>query len=303
MPQTRYLEIERSLRGRSERGELRPGDRVPSENELARSFEGAFDAEAGDADVVGPGGGARVEFYGEPDKCAAYGEAVGVAVDVCARGVAEARKRGIDTVILDTAGRLHVNDELMGELAKINTRLTPHQVFLVVDAMTGQDAVNSAKAFHERLTVDGVILTKFDSDTRGGAALSVKSVTGKPIRFVGLGEKMDAIETFEPERIAGRILGMGDIVSLVEKAQETLEIEQAERMMKRFQKGQFNLNDMRSQLEQMQKMGGMEGMMSMLPGAAKMSKQMEQAGLDDSVVTRQLALLQSMPKKERAHPK
>ncbi|MEO0716881.1 MAG: signal recognition particle receptor subunit alpha, partial [Planctomycetota bacterium] len=119
------------------------------------------------------GGGARVEFYGEPDKCAAYGEAVGVAVDVCARGVAEARKRGIDTVILDTAGRLHVNDELMGELAKINTRLTPHQVFLVVDAMTGQDAVNSAKAFHERLEVDGIILTKFDSDTRGGAALSV----------------------------------------------------------------------------------------------------------------------------------
>ena len=173
----------------------------------------------------------------------------------------------------------------------------------MVDGLTGQDAVNVATECDDKIGGSGVVLTRMDGDGRGGAALSMRAITGKPIRFVGLGEKMDAIETFEPERIAGRILGMGDIVSLVEKAQETLEIEQAERMMKRFQKGQFNLNDMRSQLEQMQKMGGMEGMMSMLPGAAKMSKQMEQAGLDDKIISRQIALIQSMTKKERANPK
>jgi len=141
-----------------------------------------------------------------------------------------------------------------------------------------------------------------DGDGRGGAALSMRAITGKPIRFVGLGEKMEAFETFEPERIAGRILGMGDIVSLVEKAQETLEAEQAERMMRRFQKGQFNMNDLKGQLEQMQKMGGMEGMMSMMPGMGKMAKQVQEAGFDDTVVTRQIALIQSMTKQERANP-
>ncbi|MEL6992699.1 MAG: signal recognition particle protein, partial [Pseudomonadota bacterium] len=224
-------------------------------------------------------------------------------VTIAKRAKTQASLGGYDVYMLDTAGRLHIDEELIKQAAEVRDVATPRETLLVVDGLTGQDAVNVATEFDDKIGVSGVVLTRMDGDGRGGAALSMRAITGKPIRFVGLGEKMDAIETFEPERIAGRILGMGDIVSLVEKAQETLEIEQAERMMKRFQKGQFNLNDMRSQLEQMQKMGGMEGMMSMLPGAAKMSKQMEQAGLDDKIISRQIALIQSMTKKERANPK
>ena len=171
-----------------------------------------------------------------------------------------------------------------------------------MDGLTGQDAVNVATEFDDKIGVSGVVLTRMDGDGRGGAALSMRAVTGKPIRFVGLGEKMDALETFEPERIAGRILGMGDIVALVEKAQETIEAEQAERMMKRFQKGQFNMNDLKMQLEQMMKMGGMESIMGMMPGMGKMAKQAEAAGMDDKVFKRQIALIQSMTKKERANP-
>jgi signal recognition particle subunit SRP54 len=162
--------------------------------------------------------------------------------------------------------------------------------------------VNVAQEFDDKIGVTGVVLTRMDGDGRGGAALSMRAITGKPIRFVGVGEKMDAIETFEPQRIAGRILGMGDIVSLVEKAQETIEAEQAARMMKRFQQGRFNMNDLKMQLEQMLKMGGMEGMMGMMPGAAKMGKQMAAAGMDDSILKRQIALINSMTKKERANP-
>ena len=178
----------------------------------------------------------------------------------------------------------------------------PRETLLVVDGLTGQDAVNVATEFDDKIGVSGVVLTRMDGDGRGGAALSMRAVTGKPIRFVGLGEKMDALETFEPSRIAGRILGMGDIVALVEKAQETIEAEQAERMMKRFQKGQFNMNDLKMQLEQMMKMGGMESIMGMMPGMGKMAKQAEAAGMDDKVFKRQIALIQSMTKKERANP-
>jgi signal recognition particle subunit SRP54 len=159
-----------------------------------------------------------------------------------------------------------------------------------------------AEEFDSKIGISGVVLTRMDGDGRGGAALSMRAVTGKPIKFVGSGEKMDALETFEPERIAGRILGMGDIVALVEKAQETLEAEQAERMMRRLQKGMFNMNDLRSQLEQMQKMGGMQGLMGMMPGMAKMKGKIDQAGLDDSLLKRQIALINSMTKKERANP-
>jgi signal recognition particle subunit SRP54 len=173
---------------------------------------------------------------------------------------------------------------------------------LVVDGLTGQDAVHTAENFDERIGITGVVLTRMDGDGRGGAALSMRAITGKPIRFVGLGEKLDALETFEPSRIAGRILGMGDIVALVEKAQETLEAEQAERMMRRFQKGQFNMNDLKGQLEQMMKMGGMQGMMGMMPGMAKMQKQLDEAGFDDKVIRHQIALINSMTKKERARP-
>ena len=194
--------------------------------------------------------------------------------------------------MLDTAGRLHIDDELMAEVAAVRDATKPHETLLVVDGLTGQDAVNVATQFEARVGVSGVILTRMDGDGRGGAALSMRAVTGKPIKFVGLGEKLDALEEFHPDRIAGRILGMGDIVALVEKAQETLELEAAERMMKRFQKGQFNMNDLKSQLQQMQKMGGMQGVMGMLPGMAKMSKQMDEAGLDDRMLRRQIALIE-----------
>ncbi|MBL4759207.1 MAG: signal recognition particle protein [Rhizobiales bacterium] len=223
-------------------------------------------------------------------------------VQIAKRAHEAAKLGGYDVVILDTAGRLHVDEPLMLEMAEIKAATNPHEILLVADALTGQDAVNVARSFDERVGVTGIVLTRVEGDGRGGAALSMRAITGKPIRFVGLGEKMDAIETFEPERIAGRILGMGDIVALVERAQETLEAEQAERMMKRFQKGQFNMNDLKSQLEQMQKMGGMQGMMGMMPGMAKMSKQIEEAGFDDKVIVHQIALVQSMTKRERANP-
>lgn len=223
-------------------------------------------------------------------------------VAIAKRAKAMAGLGGYDVYMLDTAGRLHIDAELIAQAAAVRDVAQPRETLLVVDGLTGQDAVNVATEFDDKIGVSGVVLTRMDGDGRGGAALSMREITGKPIRFVGLGEKMDAIETFEPERIAGRILGMGDIVALVEKAQETLEAEQAERMMKRFQKGQFNMNDLKGQLEQMQKMGGMQGMMGMMPGMAKMSKQIEDAGFDDRTIVRQIALVQSMTKRERANP-
>lgn len=224
------------------------------------------------------------------------------AVAIAKRARQQATLGGYDVVMLDTAGRLHVDDELMAEVAAVRDATSPHETLLVVDGLTGQDAVNVAEQFNARVGVSGVILTRMDGDGRGGAALSMRAVTGKPIRFVGLGEKLDALEEFHPERVAGRILGMGDIVALVEKAQETLEAEAAERMMKRFQKGQFNMNDLKGQLQQMQKMGGMSGVMGMLPGMGKMQKQMDEAGLDDRMLRRQIALIDSMTKKERRNP-
>ncbi len=223
-------------------------------------------------------------------------------VDIARRARQQATLGGYDVYMLDTAGRLHIDAELIAQAAEVRDVANPRETLLVVDGLTGQDAVNVAEAFDRDIGITGVVLTRMDGDGRGGAALSMRAVTGKPIKFVGLGEKMDALEEFHPERIAGRILGMGDIVSLVEKAQATIEQEQAERMMKRFQKGQFNMNDLRMQLEQMLKMGGMEGMMSMLPGVGKMQKQMSEAGVDDKMVRRQIALIQSMTKKERANP-
>ncbi|PXW68822.1 signal recognition particle subunit FFH/SRP54 (srp54) [Loktanella sp. PT4BL] len=223
-------------------------------------------------------------------------------VAIAKRAKTQASLGGYDVYMLDTAGRLHIDQELIAQAAAVRDVANPRETLLVVDGLTGQDAVNVAQEFDDKIGVTGVVLTRMDGDGRGGAALSMRAITGKPIRFVGLGEKMDAIETFEPERIAGRILGMGDIVALVEKAQETIEAEQAERMMKRFQKGRFNMNDLKMQLEQMMKMGGMEGMMGMMPGAQKMSKQMAAAGMDDGILKRQIALINSMTKKERANP-
>ena len=224
------------------------------------------------------------------------------ATQIAARAKAQATMGGYDVYMLDTAGRLHIDDVLMDEVQAVRDITKPREILLVVDGLTGQDAVNVAREFDTKVGITGVVLTRMDGDGRGGAALSMRAVTGKPIRFVGMGEKLDALETFEADRVAGRLLGMGDIVALVEKAQETFEAEQAERMMRRCQKGLFNMNDLKGQLEQMQKMGGMQSIMGMMPGMGKAAKQMEAAGFDDHVVRRQIALIQSMTKRERANP-
>jgi signal recognition particle subunit SRP54 len=224
------------------------------------------------------------------------------AVEIAKRAKQQATLGGYDVYLLDTAGRLHIDEVLMDEVLAVRNAVSPRETLLVVDGLTGQDAVNVAAEFDGKVGVTGVVLTRMDGDGRGGAALSMRAVTGKPIRFVGLGEKTDALEVFDPKRVAGRILGMGDIVALVEKAQEVLEVEQAERMMKRFQKGLFNMNDLKMQLDQMLKMGGMQGVMGMMPGMGKMQKQVEAAGFDDTMLKRQIALINSMTKKERANP-
>jgi signal recognition particle subunit SRP54 len=224
------------------------------------------------------------------------------AVQIAKRAKTQANLGGYDVVFLDTAGRLHIDEVLMDEVQAVRDIAQPRETLLVVDGLTGQDAVNVATEFDGKVGISGVVLTRMDGDGRGGAALSMRAVTGKPIRFVGLGEKMDAIEVFEAERVAGRILGMGDIVALVEKAQETFEAEQAERMAKRFAKGLFNMNDLKMQLDQMLKMGGMQGLMGMMPGMGKMQAQAEAAGLNDKMLKHQIALINSMTKKERANP-
>lgn len=244
-------------------------------------------------------GGATVSFYSEPDKVREYGQAVGVAVQVCRRGVEFARSKGIDTVILDTAGRLHVNDELMEELHQVNRALTPHQILLVVDAMTGQDAVNSAKVFHQRLEVDGIVLTKFDSDTRGGAAISVKHVTGAPIKFIGVGEKLDAIEEFHADRMATRILGMGDVVSLVEKAREQVSDADAQKLQEKMAKGEMTMDDFLSQLRTLRRMGPLKQLLGMLPGVGSALKDVQ---FDDKQLDRVEAIVHSMTPGEKRRP-
>jgi len=205
-------------------------------------------------------------------------------------------------VMLDTAGRTHIDEPLMAEMQAIKAATNPNEILLVADALTGQDAVNVARSFDEKVGVTGIVLTRVDGDGRGGAALSMRAVTGKPIKLIGTGEKMDALEDFHPGRIADRILGMGDIVSLVEKAAETIDQEKARAAARKMQKGQFDLSDLADQLRQMQKMGGMGGIMGMMPGMGKMKAQMAAAGLDDSILKRQLAIISSMTKGERAKP-
>ncbi len=223
-------------------------------------------------------------------------------VDIAKRAVEAAKLGGHDVVILDTAGRTHIDEPLMVEMADIRKVSDPHEILLVADALTGQDAVNLAKSFDERVGITGLVLTRMDGDGRGGAALSMRAVTGKPIKLIGTGEKMDALEEFYPRRIADRILGMGDIVSLVEKAAETIDAEKAAAMAKKMQDGKFDLNDLADQLGQMQKMGGMGGIMGMMPGMGNMKDQMAAAGFDDKMFGRQLAIISSMTAKERANP-
>ena len=222
-------------------------------------------------------------------------------VTVCNAAVKEAKKLGANVVILDTAGRLHVDDELMGQLENIDRKCNPHQVYLVVDGMTGQDAVNSAKAFNDALELDGVIMTKLDGDARGGAALSVKQVTGVPIKFIGTGEHLDALEEFHPDRMAGRILGQGDILSLVEKAQREFDEEEMLAQEERMRKGEFTLEDFKKQLRQIKKLGPMQKVMGMIPGMSSMTDALGDVDPEEDM-KRLFGIIDSMTPEERRNP-
>jgi len=246
------------------------------------------------------------------EQLAVLGEQVGVAtlpivpgqdaVQIAKRAMEAARLGGYDVVMLDTAGRVTIDEELMEEVAQVKAATNPHEVLLVADALTGQDAVNTARAFDSKVGVTGIVLTRMDGDGRGGAALSMRGVTGKPIKLVGTGEKIDALEEFHPQRVANRILGMGDIVSLVEKAAETIDAEKAQRIADKMRKGKFDLEDMAEQLAQMEKVGGMKGVLGMLPGMGKIRSQIEQANIDDGIFRRQRAVILSMTPHERRNP-
>ncbi|UPY35541.1 signal recognition particle protein [Sediminicoccus sp. KRV36] len=223
-------------------------------------------------------------------------------LQIAERAMDLGRRELYDVVILDTAGRLSIDDALMDEVAAVKAAVTPHETLLVVDAMTGQDAVNTARIFNERLGISGIVMTRVDGDARGGAALSMRAVTGAPIKLLGAGEKLDALEDFHPDRIANRILGMGDIVSLVERAVENIDQAEAEKLAARMQKGQFSLEDYASQLKQIGKMGGMSGLMGMLPGIAKVKAQLQDANLDTGMLRRQAAIIGSMTVGERRKP-
>ncbi|MGH7178251.1 MAG: signal recognition particle protein, partial [Tepidisphaeraceae bacterium] len=245
-----------------------------------------------------------VPVYTDDSKVAPHGQvARGSAVAVARASINEAKKLGRDVVILDTAGRLAIDQQLMDELREINSQVTPHQIYLVLDSMTGQDAVNSAKTFNEQLELDGLILTKFDSDTRGGALLSAKMVTGKPVKFLGVGEKLDRLEEFRPDGMAQRILGMGDVVGLVTEAMDKFDAEETARLQEKMEKGQFTLDDFMAQMGQVKKLGPMGKVMGMIPGMSELTKQM---GQDDGDVEQQMgrmrAIYDSMSRKERQNP-
>ncbi|MGY0691529.1 signal recognition particle protein [Virgibacillus sp. FSP13] len=222
-------------------------------------------------------------------------------VDIATKAIEQAKEEHHDYVIIDTAGRLHVDNELMDELQQIKSTVKPDEIFLVVDAMTGQDAVNVAESFNEQLDISGVVLTKLDGDTRGGAALSIKAVTDKPIKFAGMGEKLDELEAFHPERMASRILGMGDVLTLIEKAQTTVDEKQAKELEEKMRTASFTFDDFLEQMGQVKKMGPLEDLLSMIPGSGKM-KGLKNAQIDESQLTQVEAIIQSMTKKERQEP-
>lgn len=255
-------------------------------------------------DVTRPAAREQLRVLGEQIDVSTLPMAEGeTAVSIAKRAMAASRLQGYDVVILDTAGRVTVDQGLMDEIKQISEITNPAEKILVADALTGQDAVTTAKNFHQNVGVTGIVLTRMDGDSRGGAALSMRSVTGVPIKAVGTGEKLENLEDFHPERVAGRILGMGDVVSLVEKAAETIEVEEAEKIALKMQKGQFDFNDMLTQLQQVSKMGGLGGVLAMLPGVGKLQKQMANAGVDDKSIARQVAIIQSMTAQERKSPK
>tara|TARA_X000000950_G_scaffold72368_1_gene89916 strand:- start:26464 stop:28017 length:1554 start_codon:yes stop_codon:yes gene_type:complete len=254
-------------------------------------------------DVYRPAAQKQLEVLGEQTGISTLSIVEGQKpVDIAKRAMDTARKEGYDLVMLDTAGRLSIDEELMAEAVAIKEATNPVETLLIADAMTGQDAVQTAGAFNEAVGLTGIMLTRVDGDARGGAAMSMKAVTGCPVKLVGIGEKWDQIEPFHPERIAGRILGMGDVVSLVEKAMDTVNTEDAKKMAEKFQKGQFDYNDLLQQMQQMKKMGGMGEMMKLLPGIGNMAGKLEEAGVDDSLIKRQEAIIFSMTKQERTKP-
>jgi signal recognition particle subunit SRP54 len=222
-------------------------------------------------------------------------------VEIARQGIERASTQGNDIVIIDTAGRLHINEELMDELKNIKDTVHPHEILLVVDAMTGQDAVNVAESFNQELGIDGLILTKLDGDTRGGAALSVKAVTGKPIKFVGMGEKLDALEPFHPDRMASRILGMGDVLTLIEKAQDNFDAKKAKEMEEKMRKADFTLEDFLEQMQQFKKMGSVQDLLGMIPGLGG-NKKLKDLQVDEKDFMKIEAMIQSMTAHERRHP-
>jgi signal recognition particle subunit SRP54 len=250
-------------------------------------------------DLQRPAAMDQLETLGEQLGVDVYREDSKNAVKVAKNSIKYAKKHSHDVVILDTAGRLHIDEDMMSEISGVAKAVNPHQIFLVCDAMTGQDAVNSAKEFNERLELDGVILTKLDGDARGGAALSVKAVTGKPIKFIGTGEKLDNLEEFHPDRMANRILGMGDVVTLVEKAQEHVKAEDAEKMQKKMAKGSFGFDDFLKQMKTVRKMGGMKSMLKLMPGIGNQIKDMD---FDDKSINRMEGIVHSMTTEERKEP-
>ena len=254
-------------------------------------------------DVARPAAQEQLRVLGEKADVATLPVIVGQQpVDIARRGLQAAKLQGYDVLLLDTAGRLHVDQALMDEMKAIAQVSDPKEILLVVDALTGQDAVNVATSFSEQVPLTGVVLTRLDGDARGGAALSMRAVTGKPIKFAGVGEGLDGLEGFHPDRVAGRILGMGDVVSLVERAQETIKVEEAEALAKKMAKGQFDLNDLRNQLAQMQRMGGLSGLAGMLPGMKKAQQAMAASGVDNKVLVHLDAIIGSMTPKERSRP-
>ena len=251
-------------------------------------------------DVTRPAAREQLRMLGEQADVGVLKEVNGESpVQIAKRALQASKLQAYDVLILDTAGRLGIDEILMGELRDIKKLTNPHEILLVADSMTGQDAVNTAEAFHKAVGLTGIALTRLDGDARGGAALSMRHVTGCPIKLAGVGEKQDALEDFDPARLAGRILDMGDVVALVEKAAENIEVEEAERLATRIAKGKFDLNDFLAQIRQLQKMGGLGSVMGMLPGIGKMQKKIAAAGIDDSMIKRQEAIILSMTKKER----
>ncbi len=254
-------------------------------------------------DVSRPAAMEQLKILGEQAGVATLPIVLGQGpVDIARRAMASAKVGGYDVLILDTAGRQHIDEQLMTEVAQIKAQVNPHETLLVADSLTGQDAVNIAKSFNERVPLSGIILTRADGDARGGAALSMRAVTGAPIKFLGVGEKLDALEAFHPGRVASRILDMGDVVSLVEKAAESFDKEKAEKIAAKMKKGSFDMDDLAEQLKQMKKLGGMQGVLSMLPGVGKVKSQLDAAGLDDRILTRQEAIISSMTRQERRDP-